>query len=243
MNSADLLLAQRYCCSTPVTITKDGKTIRHTYDGSGARLRTERPDGSVTNYAGPLVQDEDGTYIQFADGRILLDKSQPSPTDDPVLRYQYKIQDHPRHGVGAPCKPTVVTFEDIDGDGQIIGAEVLQRELYYPATKSWGRGPSCESPLDNFYTKPGAPLTPEQPFLYNGKAYETAQDLNWYFSRHGVGAHVSSAGTIRAWGGSWALTRWRATLLLGLLIITPLITQYDLSTLTVEHLHSLMIGI
>ena len=147
----------------PGTITKDDETIRHTYDGSGARLRTERPDGSVTNYAGPIVQDEDGTYIQFADGRILLDKSQPSPTDDPVLRYQYKIQDH--------LGNTVVTFEDIDGDGQIIGAEVLQRELYYP----------FGLPLDNFYTKPGAPLTPEQPFLYNGKAYETAQDLNWYF--------------------------------------------------------------
>ena len=105
--------------------------------------------------------------LQFADGRMV-----PELTPSGALRsmrYQYKIQDHLRHGVGAPCKPTVVLFEDADEDGKIAEEEVLQRELYYP----------FGMPLDNYWSKPAPALTPTQDFLYNGKEYETTEDLNW----------------------------------------------------------------
>ena len=90
--------------------------------------------------------------LQFADGRMV-----PELTPSGALRsmrYQYKIQDH--------LGNTVVYFEDADGDGEIAEEEVLQRELYYPVTKSWGRGPSCESPLDNYWSKPDPALTPSK---------------------------------------------------------------------------------
>ena len=88
------------------------------------------------------------------------------------IRYQYKIQDHPRHGVEAPCKPTVVYFEDRNDDGEITedaeNPEVLQRELYYP----------FGMPLHNRWTKPGTPLRPTQDFLYNGKKFIYRRFLN-----------------------------------------------------------------
>ena len=54
---------------------------------------------------------------------------------------------------------------------EIADTEVIRRELYYP----------FGMPLDNYWSKPAPALTPTQDFLYNGKEYETAGDLNWYF--------------------------------------------------------------
>ena len=137
----------------PGTMKVKDKTIKHTYDGSGAKLATERVGGKLTIYGGPAIV-EDGRLVslQFPDGRMV-----PELAEDGTLkrmRYQYKIQDH--------LGNTVVYFEDTDDDGEIAEEEVLQRELYYPVTKSWGRGPSCESPLDNYWSKPAPVLTPSK---------------------------------------------------------------------------------
>ena len=144
----------------PGTMKVKDKTIKHTYDGSGMTLRqaqeplkAEVVGGKTTTYGGPAVM-ENGRLValQFADGRMV-----PELTPSGALRsmrYQYKIQDH--------LGNTVVYFEDADKDGEIAEAEVLQRELYYPVTKSWSRGPSCESPLDNYWSKPAPVLTPSK---------------------------------------------------------------------------------
>ena len=170
----------------PGTMTVKGQEIRHTYDASGANTKIERVDGVTTRYGGPAVIQDDELTLAFSDGRILLSFKTASgePSETPTgIRYQYKIKDHlrhgPRRGVGAlrkpPCKPTVVYFEDLDGDGQIIdgvdATEVLQRELYYP----------FGLPLTNRWEKPGPALTPAQDFLYNGKEMERTEDLNLQF--------------------------------------------------------------
>ena len=152
MSGRELEVPAYNLLNLPGTVIIKEKTIKHTYDGSGAKLKTELEGGITTTYGGPFVAEEGKiTSMQFADGRIAFDWGESGIKD---IHYQYKIQDH--------LGNTVVYFEDADEDGEIAEAEVLLRELYYPVTKSWGRGPSCESPLDNYWSKPAPVLTPSK---------------------------------------------------------------------------------
>ncbi|NJN78244.1 MAG: RHS repeat-associated core domain-containing protein [Saprospiraceae bacterium] len=141
------------------------KYIDITYDAAGVKLtKTKTDNGTITtkHYVGGI--EYDGTELEavyHAEGRAMYSPFSENAINNFV--FEYSIKDH--------LGNSRVMFSDLDGNGQVTEAEIIQVEHYYPfGMKQEGHGNAIIS---------------ETNYTYNGKELNSdfGLDLHDYGAR------------------------------------------------------------
>lgn len=133
--------------------------VDYTYGGEKVRTDYTGVGPETVHYLGAIeLHNNERTVHHHAEGRMTVD-----PNRDTYV-IEYTLRDH--------LGNTVVTFADIDGDGEIdplaMEPEVIQRNMYY----------AFGMEIEGNWNRVSYPY-PDNNYLYNGKELHEWSGLNW----------------------------------------------------------------
>lgn len=143
----------------PYQITFDnGNWIRFTYDALGRKWQKETSDNSIKRYINGIEYDGDCWEAIYHEEGRLTPLSEPCSIYVTTWQYEYTIKDH--------LGNARVSFTDLNGDGTVTEAEIIQENNYY----AFGMA------MDGNWN---ATVGTENQYQYNGKELNEDFGLNW----------------------------------------------------------------